>query len=75
MSEKIELWRWSYIATEGPRAGKRVESSWLMTEKEAAKYKDAKKIEGTLDTRTGNDWSMSRFQSSPRTSAKPDGTR
>ena len=50
MSE-IHLWRWRYTATDGPNFGKRVETRWHMSEENAARYKDAEKIEGTLEIR------------------------
>ena len=48
MSETLKLWRWRYTND----FGKRVESSWHMQESDAAHYKDAEKIEGTLEIRT-----------------------
>jgi len=42
------VWRWRYTATDG----KRLETRWHMSEEQAAHYKDAEKIEGTLEIRT-----------------------
>jgi hypothetical protein len=44
----IHLWRWRYTN----EFGKRVQSSWHMSEEAAAHYKDAEKIEGSLEIRT-----------------------
>jgi hypothetical protein len=44
---ELKLWRWRYTN----EFGKRIESSWRMTEESAAGYKDAEKIEGTLEIR------------------------
>jgi hypothetical protein len=42
-----KVWRWRY--TNG--FGKRVESSWHMSEEDAAFYKDAEKIAHSLEVR------------------------
>jgi hypothetical protein len=44
----IHLWLWEY--TDEP--GKRRRSTWRMTEADAAHYKDAVKVEGSLERRT-----------------------
>jgi hypothetical protein len=44
---QISLWRWEFTDDQG----KRRRSSWRMTETEAAKYRDAVKVEGTLEVR------------------------
>ena len=46
--DEIHLWRWRYTN----EFGKRVESSWHMSEQDAAPYRDAVKIEGTEEIRT-----------------------
>ncbi|OAI51714.1 hypothetical protein AYO46_07495 [Betaproteobacteria bacterium SCGC AG-212-J23] len=55
--KEIHLWFWEFTDD----FGKRRRSSWRMTEESAAKYRDAVKIEGTLEVRnvTGahtSDW-------------------
>lgn len=60
MVEGIHLWRWRYTN----EFGKRVESSWRMSEDTVREYghvyKDAEKIEGTLEIRkpscSTSDW-------------------
>jgi hypothetical protein len=53
---EIRLWRWIYTNEQG----KRVRSSWLMTEESASHYRDAVKIEETLEVRNSlgytSDW-------------------
>ena len=55
-TDKLHLWLWEYT----DEIGKRRRSTWRMTEAEAAHYKDAVKVEGSLELRTplGNtgDW-------------------
>ena len=46
--DKIHRWKWRYTN----EFEERVESRWLMSEADAAHYKDAEKIEGTLEIRT-----------------------
>jgi len=46
--EMIEVWLWEYT----DEFGKRRRSTWRMTEAEAAPYKDAVKVEGSLERRT-----------------------
>jgi len=45
---EIELWLWEYTDD----FGKRRRSTWRMTENDAAHYRDAVKIERTLEVRT-----------------------
>ena len=59
--DEIRLWRWRYTN----EFGKRVESSWRMDEEQAALYKDAEKIDGTLEVRKQLG-STSIFQRSPK---------
>jgi len=55
-TDELHLWLWEYT----DEIGKRRRSTWRMTEAEAAHYKDAVKVEGSLELRTplGNtgDW-------------------
>jgi len=44
---EVELWLWEYTDD----FGKRRRSTWRMTEDDAAHYRDAVKIEGTLERR------------------------
>jgi hypothetical protein len=46
---EIHLWLWEYT----DQFGKRRVSRWRMTEEQAAKYKDAVKVEGSLEIRPG----------------------
>ena len=43
----LELWLWKYT----DEFGKRRVSTWRMTEAQAAHYKDAVKVEGSLERR------------------------
>ena len=65
--DEIRLWRWRYTN----EFGKRVESSWLMSEDTirqfAHVYRDAEKIPNTLEIRQSLG-STSSFQQSPRKS-------
>lgn len=45
---ELKLWLWEFT----DERGKRRRSTWRMTEADAAHYKDAVKIEGTLEVRT-----------------------
>ena len=63
MKDRVELWRWRFTN----EFGKRVVSSWHMDAESAARYKDAEKIEGTLEIRRPSG-STSDFQRSPPTS-------
>ena len=47
MEGSIELWYWEYT----DEFGKRRRSTWRMTEAQAARYKDAVKVEGSLERR------------------------
>ena len=47
-ASEIQLWLWEFTDD----FGKRRRSTWRMTEKDAAYYRDAVKIEGTLEVRT-----------------------
>ena len=62
--KEIRLWRWRYTN----EFGKRVESSWRMTEDDAAGYRDAEKIEWTLEVRSVTPTSTSDFLRSKPTS-------
>jgi len=46
-STEIHLWFWQYT----DEFGKRRVSRWRMTEGDAARYKDAVKVEGSLERR------------------------
>ena len=48
MDDQIKLWLWEYT----DEFGKRRRSSWRMTKAQAAHYKDAVKVEGSLERRT-----------------------
>ena len=48
MSDELEFWIWEYT----DEFGKRGRSTWRMTEAQAAHYKDATKVEGSLERRT-----------------------
>jgi len=61
VEEYIELWLWEYT----DEFGKRRRSTWRMTEAEATHYKDAIKVEGSLEIRTSIE-STSDFLRSPR---------
>jgi hypothetical protein len=54
--DEIKLWLWEYT----DEFGKRRRSTWHMTETEATHYKDAVKVEGSLERRrplgNTNDW-------------------
>ena len=67
MSEPLKLWRWRYTN----EFGKRVESSWLMSEDTVRQfahvYRDAEKIPNTLEIRPSLG-STSSFQRSLRKS-------
>ena len=56
MSAEIHLWLWDYT----DKFGKRRRSTWRMTEEQAAHYKDAVKVEGSLERRprlgSTSDW-------------------
>ena len=71
--DEIHLWRWRYTN----EFGKRVESRWHMSEESAARYKDAEKIEGTLEIRTPigstSDFMKSQPKSEPARSTKSRG--
>jgi hypothetical protein len=58
---ELRLWRWRYTN----EFGKRVVSFWLMSEESAARYKDAKKVAGTLEIRHPSGQSTSDFLRSP----------
>jgi hypothetical protein len=45
--EPLYLWLWEYT----DEFGKRRRSTWRMTEAQAAHYKDAVKVEGSLERR------------------------
>jgi hypothetical protein len=45
---EIHLWIWEYT----DEFGKRRRSTWRMTEEQAAHYKDAVTVEGSLEVRT-----------------------
>jgi hypothetical protein len=47
MADEIYLWRWRYVN----EFGKRVTSSWHMCEEDAKRYKDAEKVEASLEIR------------------------
>lgn len=47
MTDEIHLWLWEYT----DELGKRRRSTWLMTEESAKSYRDATKVEGTLEVR------------------------
>jgi len=44
---EIRLWKWEYT----DESGKRRVSRWLMTEHEALRYKDAVRLQHTLEVR------------------------
>lgn len=46
---ELQLWLWEYTDD----FGKRRRSTWLMTEETAKSYRDAVKVEGTLERRSG----------------------
>jgi len=47
VSAEIHLWLWEYT----DEFRKRRRSTWRMTEEQAAHYKDAVKVEGSLEVR------------------------
>jgi hypothetical protein len=54
---RIELWLWDYI----DQFGKRRVSRWRMTEDPAAHYRNAEKVEGSLEIRHPSGGSTSDF--------------
>ena len=72
MEGEIHLWRWRFTETEMPNCGKRVESSWHMSEEQAARYKDAEKIDWTLEIRRPSPSTSDFMRSQPRST--PDNT-
>jgi hypothetical protein len=46
-TSELHLWLWEYT----DEFGKRRRSTWRMTEEQAAHYKDAVKVEGSLERR------------------------
>jgi hypothetical protein len=54
--KELTLWLWDYT----DEFGKRRRSTWRMTEDQAAHYKDAVKVEGSLERRQSvgltSDW-------------------
>jgi hypothetical protein len=63
MAEETQLWLWQYT----DEFGKRRRSTWLMTEEQAKHYKDAVKVEDSLEIRR-SPGSTSDLNRSPRTS-------
>lgn len=47
MSNELHLWFWDYT----DEHGRRRRSTWRMTEDSAKRYRDAVKVEGTLEVR------------------------
>jgi hypothetical protein len=47
LTDPVYLWLWDYT----DELGKRRRSTWRMTEADAAHYRDAVKVEGSLEVR------------------------
>jgi hypothetical protein len=68
-----QVWRWRFT----DEFGRRVAKSWHMSEEQAARYKDAQKIEGTLEIRkpspSTSDFMRSPPRSTPGNTPNPPG--